>query len=356
MKNDASEFLDRLRELGFFEMHSLLGDGNVRGWDWEKMAPQLHGSLLDAWRFLLLGQVLPRRQTLDALGAPGLRFLEELGLCRRTGPDVSLETTSLISYRNRPFFIDRNPIAGARFTEENKALVSLLPREAEGECLHLYPSTGAEILQLIALPNLRINLPKSASQNAILMANLALHASDRNYRFVPLSRGQSEEHFDLIVANPPSYFEPQGLKLPRHITGGTDGRKCVREALEIGAKTLTEKGELLMNCVFFSGGDSAAMETELRALFETRDLDYCAVVCSKLLMEPGVPVFNQIVSCLTLSNKLPAEAVVEKLLGHLKRKNFGAAYLVKGRFFRRQNPSRREITNYSDLYYGTWTF
>jgi hypothetical protein len=87
-------------------------------------------------------------------------------------------------------------------------------------------------------------------------------------------------------------------------------------------------------------------------------LNYVLTVSSKLLMEPGVPVFNQVISMAVSGSAQPPnmDLLVKKTMDCIKRKQFGAAHLLKGRFWKgvKGQPVEQQITNYSDSYYGTW--
>ena len=55
IKSDVSLLLRRLETAGYFVNYGLLGDGNFRPYDWEKMAGLLTGDFQELWRFFLLG-------------------------------------------------------------------------------------------------------------------------------------------------------------------------------------------------------------------------------------------------------------------------------------------------------------
>jgi hypothetical protein len=128
---------------------------------------------------------------------------------------------------------------------------------------------------------------------------------------------------------------------------------------------------MVLAFTFYSNTDSSVMERQLKSELEPIGLDYRVIVSSKLLMEHGVPVFNQLLSMTCQHNRKPPTEIAPKLIRYLKRKKYSAAYMVKARLTRpaeRRAPALREgeprgagtppsgvLTDFSDLYYGTWT-
>ena len=109
---------------------------------------------------------------------------------------------------------------------------------------------------------------------------------------------------------------------------------------------------------YFSELESQKMEDHLRAFLTPYGLNYNIAVASKLLMEPGVPIFNLLVTLAVEGTKPPEmERIVKKIHETLRRKKFPAVHLLKGRFWKgaEGHPPEQQITNYSDSYYGTWT-
>ena len=174
--------------------------------------------------------------------------------------------------------------------------------------------------------------------------------------FLPSASAENTASYDVVVAAPPSTFEPPGIRMPEAIGGGRDGLKHVRDVLAKSETLLSPEGALLMTFMFFSTTDSKVMKESLRAVLGKYGLSYSLMICSKHLMQPGVPVFNMMFSLATSGKPAAAEAVAKRMLNHVKTMKFEAAYLVKGRFSLKPRPVLREIIDYSDLYYGSWTF
>jgi len=56
LTDGAAPLLERLRESGFFQHYGLLGDGNLRSYEWEKMSAKLTGDTQWLWRFSCWGE------------------------------------------------------------------------------------------------------------------------------------------------------------------------------------------------------------------------------------------------------------------------------------------------------------
>lgn len=362
MKTPASQsegapaLLQRLHESGLLDHYSLLGDGNVRAWDWERMAGQMPAPEQALWRFLLLGAKLSQAAATELLGPAALGFLRRHKLCRGGKGGLSLGALSLISYRGRSFFVERSPVSRSHFGEDTKALMSLLPGDPKGACLALNPGCGAAVLPFVGGPEVQVTFWGGDYHPRVLAANLELSAAHGNCQFLEASQKIGAGHFDLILGSLPSFFEPAGIELPAFAAGGKDGLKRVKAALGLAERHLSPRGELLLTLFVFASADVKAMQEYLTGVLQPSALDYSLVVSSKLLLEPGSPVFNQMVSLATVGNPAGAPAAVDKILRHVRRMQYGAVYLLKGRFWQARDSRRRQIINYSDLYYGSWTF
>ena len=357
MNDGAIPFTQKVRDSGLVEHYILLGEGNMRRWDWEKMSVKLQGDTQTLWRFLLLGLKLKTAEAEKLVGKEALGFLTRHKLAHTEKGEVTLGTSCLLTYRDHLFFADMGSQARTLFSDETRALISLLPRIKKGKCLCMYPTTGVEVLPLIANTDVEVAFLAEEKGRPLLEANLELGAQGKKHEFITKAKA-IKSTFDLVMSSPPSCISIPGIPLPNFVAGGPDGWKWVNETLRIAEKSLAPDGSVVMVFMFFGAADSAGMEPQLRAKLEPYDLDYRLMIPSKMLMEPGVPIFNQLVALSGhFSKAKTAEGVITKVLTYLKKKEYGAVYLVKGVFNRTGAAGRRtDITNYSDDYYGTWTF
>lgn len=357
MKDGAVPLLKKIRSVGMLQHYVLLGEGNMRRWDWEKIAGKLQGETRDFWKFFLLGEKFPEAEVVKMLGKEALGFLSRHQLCKQADGQVTLGTACLLSYRDHLFFADMGTADRTLFSDENRALITLLPKLTEGRCLSLYPTTGAEVLPIAVNPGVQVYFLQSDSKRNLLEANLEMGTPVKNYQFI--SKAQAlKTQFDLIMASPPSCISVKGLPLPATVAGGPDGLRWVKECIRIAEKALGPHGEMAMIFMFFSDSESAAMEKHLHSEFDPFGLNYRMMVTSKMLLEPGVPIFNQLVGLSGYFNgkNLTGEVVVAKVMDYLKAKKYTGVYLIKAVFTKPNGSVHHEITNYSDDYYGTWTF
>ena len=352
--NGAQALLQRLEETAFFAHYSMLGDGNVRQYDWEKIGKKLTGLEKDLWNFLLLSHPLTKKEATHLLGEPALKFLLRHKLCTTVKGKLSLGSLRLVRYWGMNLFIEK--ASAATFVgDDTKALLAFLPHRTEGRCLSLFSAGGLELLPLAA-SKVELDLVGIKATEGILRANLELNSVGGNQRwqFPKNSSGV----YDLIVSNPPYLFEPPGVNMPKYAAGGPDGLKSVRTFLKTASTKLSPDGLAISSFAFFAEVDGQAMEQRLRAFLAPYNLNYVITVSSKLLMEPGVPVFNQVISMAVAGCTKPPnmEVLVKKTLDCIKRRKIGAAHLLKGRFWKGAGgkPVEQQITNYSDSYYGTW--
>ena len=352
--NGAKALLQRIEETAFFTHYSMLGDGNVRQYDWEKIGAKLTGLEKRLWDFLLVGHALSHKEAAALLGEPALNFLLRHKLCTKAKGKLSLGLFRLVRYWGMSLFIER-PSAATFIGDDTKALLAFLPRRTEGRCLSLFSAGGLEIMPLAA-SNVELDFVGIKASESVLRANLELNAAESapHWQFPRNSGGD----YDLIVSNPPYLFEPPGVKMPKYAAGGPDGLKCVRTFLKSASTKLKPDGLAIASFAFFAEVDAQAMEHRLRAFLAPYNLNYVITVSSKLLMEPGVPVFNQVISMAVTGSAQPPnmELLVKKTMDCIKRRKFGAAHLLKGRFWKgaKGKPVEQQITNYSDSYYGTW--
>jgi len=357
MNDGAIPFTEKVRRAGVVEHYLLLGEGNMRRWDWEKMSAKLHGDTLALWRFLLLGQKVPEAEAETLLGKQALGFLTRHKMCKVENGELSLGSACLLSYRDHLFFADMGSAARTLFSDETRALISLIPRLDKGRVLSLYPTTGVEVLPLISKGNVEVAFLEEEKERTLLEPNLELGAAGRKHSYITKAKAKKSQ-FDLILSSPPSCIAVPGISLPAYVAGGPDGWKWVNESLRIAEKSLAPGGSMVMVFMFFAKAESKDMEPQLRAKLEPYELDYRLMIPSKMLMEPGVPIFNQLVAISGyFSKSTNAESVIKRVLTFLKKREYGAVYLVKAVFTRpTEGERRRDITNYSDDYYGTWTF
>jgi hypothetical protein len=252
--------------------------------------------------------------------------------------------------------VDRRKATRAYFGHDTMALLNLVPPMERGKCLCLHPASGAEALALAARPGVAVSFARVKYEPGILAANLALNSVAERCRFLASDRECAAGTYDLVLGSIPSVFEAPGVKLPAQISGGPDGLRWVTGALRLGSKALAPGGVMALAFLFFSEPSSKAMEQKLRAALGKVPLSYSLTISSKILMEPGLPLFNEMIAMGTQGRQARARAVIEKLLQHIKRKKLGAVYLVRGWFRKDPRPARQRIIDYSDAYYGGWTF
>ena len=353
--NGAKALLERLEETSFFTHYSMLGDGNVRQYDWEKIGAKLTGLERRLWDFLLVGQALAPKEAAALLGEPALNFLLRHKLCTKAKGKLSLGLYRLVRYWGLCLFIER-PSAATYIGDDTKALLACLPRRTGGRCLSLFSAGGLEVLPLAA-SGMELDFVGLKASEGVLRANLELNAAAGaapHWQFPSRSSGK----YDLMVSNPPYLFEPAGVKMPKYAAGGPDGLKCVRTFLKTASTQLNPDGLAIASFAFFADVEAPAMEQRLRAFLAPYGLNYELAISSKLLMEPGVPVFNQVLSMAVSGSATPPnmDVLVKKTMACIKRKQFGAAHLLKGRFWKggKGQPAEQQITNYSSSYYGTW--
>jgi hypothetical protein len=353
-ENGAKALLKRIEETPFFAHYSLLGDGNIRHYDWQKLATKITGLEKKLWQFLLLGESLNTKEAKDLLGVPAINFLKRHKLCEISADKVSMGKVRMVRHGGLTFFVERGVITSSYIGDDAKALLACVPRLNKGRCLSLYTAGGFEVMPLVASSNIEIVFASTKANEDILRANLELNAAVETPPCWNFSRNGSGS-YDLIVSTPPCYFQPPGIKMPKFVAGGSDGLKCVRKVLEAASTELALEGVALMTFAFFAEADAAGMEKRLRAVLDPYGLNYLVAVSSKLLMEPGVPVFNHMITSSTAGTQADVSAVIEKTLQYINRRQFGAVHLLKARLWKsKKGPPDRQITNYSDSYYGTW--
>jgi hypothetical protein len=354
-ENGARALLARIEETGFAAHYAMLGDGNIRQYDWEKLEPKLAGLEKGLWKFFLLGEPLKRAEAAELLGRPALNFLLRHKLCAVAKGKLAMGGIRLVRLWGMTFFVERGLSSAAYIGDDTRALLAILPSLAQGRCLSLYSAGGVEVMPLIAGAKAEINFAEFKANENILAANLELNsaqASDQRWR---LSRN-GQGSYDLIVSNPPCYIQAPGVKLPKVVAGGPDGLKHVRRVLQAARDELAPGGRALMTFAFCAELDSRAMEQRLRALLDPYGLNYLVAISSKLSMEPGVPIFNHLISLAEARDVAAVQAVVAKTMRHIQRHKLAEAYLVTARLWKatHDQPLDRHITNYSDSYYGTW--
>ena len=358
MTDGAIPLIEKVRRHGVVDHYVLLGEGNMRRWDWEKMSPRLQGDARVLWRFLLLGEKIPEADALRLMGKEALGFLTRHKLSQSENGQVTLGSACLMSFRDHLFFADMGSQGRTLFSDETRALISMLPKLEKGRCLSLYPTTGAEVLPLVSRPEVEVAFLQGERNRPLLEANLEMGTVGKKHEFITKARA-CKSAFDLILASPPSCISVPGIPLPNYVSGGTNGWRWVKECLDIAGKALTPSGEMDMVFMFFSQAQSSEMEPHLQSMLEPCGLNYRLLIPSKMLLEPAVPIFNQLVALsahFSKNKKQNPEEIVKKVLAYLKSQKYGAVYLVKGIFSKPNGPVQRELTNYSDDYYGSWTF
>lgn len=358
LDNGARALIERVEQTAFFTHYSLLGDGNIRQYDWEKFSARLSGLEKGLWKFLLLGEAITKAEAAELLGEAAFKFLLRHELCKTANGKVSLGALRFVRFWGLPMFIERGVSSPSFIGDDIKALVAILPRMKEGRCLSLYTAGGLEVLPLVPGSNMEMAFAEVKTGKNILSANLELNQVDDNSARWQFSRN-GKGSYDLIVSNPPCFFQPPGIKMPFYGAGGADGLKCVRKFLQAASTELKPGGLALTTFAFFADVDAHAMEERLRDLLASYKLNYVVAVSSKMLMEPGVPLFNQLIANAMSAPNPPKDVgtVMKKTINYIQRKKYGAAHLLKGRFWKGEDgaPLEQQITNYSDSYYGTWT-
>lgn len=299
---------------------------------------------------------MPSARLRELLGGRAHESLRRLDVCEGANGEMKLGSLSLVTYRGNTFFVDRGATPKAYFGDDTKALMTMLPKREKAKCLCLYSNTSLALLPLASRSEVEITYACGPHDRTMVQANLCLNGALGDCRFVPGFPAKRRAAFDLIVASCPSTFEPPGIKMPRTIAGGRDGQKHLRELLAKGGRLLAPDGSLLTTFLFFAEADSKGMHEKLARLIEPHRLGYRLVVCSKHLMQPGIPVFNMLFGLATAGRPNAAEAIAKKMLNYVRTMKFEAAYLIKGRFVPGSGSAPQEIIDYSDTYYGSWTF
>jgi len=355
-RKGAATLLSRLETAGYFALYSLLGDGNFRPYDWEKMAPALSGDTALLWRFFLVGGRLAPAKAIELLGTPALDFLRRHKLCHKVEGEWTLGAVSLVTFRGLKFFIERSHLPAGYFGEDTKALMALTPRIGKGKCLCLYPGSGAGGLPVAAGSEVETTFALGRYRRPLIQANLVLNSARCEPRFLRSARGDGTSRYEVIVAAPPSVFEPPEVRMPPLIAGGPDGRKWVRQVLAVAEQNLAEDGSLVMTFMFFGEADSEAAKRSLATFLDESPLNYRVTICSKHLMQPGIPLFNMMFSSAATIGQTPPEALMQKLIEHMKTLKFEATYLLRACFTRPHGGRVCAMVDFSDLYYGAWTF
>jgi hypothetical protein len=356
MNPGAIQLLRRIEAAGLADSYNLLGEGNVRAHDWERMAPVLPEETQALWRFFMLGGPLPAERAARLLGSEALGFLERHKLCRAANGDLTLGPLSLLSFRGTRFFAEWNLLGRACFSDDIRVLMTLVPWRERGTCLSLYPGSGASVLPLASRSAVEMSFSNGPVNRGLIRANLELNAAEASPRFLAPHRSPNAGPYDVIVASPPCGLDVSGGRLAAWMSGGRDGRRRLREVLDLAEKALAPEGTLAMTFLFFSDPEPKAMEEQLRAFLGKWGLSWSLTVCSKHFLEPGAPVFNMLLSAAVGGKAAGAAEILDKMLRHLRRMKLGAVYLIKGRFSRPPEPARREMIDYSEMYYGTWLF
>jgi len=234
--------------------------------------------------------------------------------------------------------------------------MSLTPPLEEGKCLCLYPGSGAAVLPIATGTRVETTFALGSYNEDIIRANLELNEASGEHSFLKALGPTVKGPYDVIFAAPPSAFEPAEIKMPKFIAGGKDGLKFVRQVLSKSEKLLAPGGKLLMTFMFFSESDSKVMRERLKSFLDETGLGYTAIVSGKHLMQPGVPIFNMMFGAVATGKEAAGEVIATQMLNHVKEMKFEAAYLIKGTFQSMAENVPRELVDYSELYYGAWSF
>jgi hypothetical protein len=353
-----SELPARLEQFGFFDKYLLLGDGNLRHWDWNRVKDLLPEDLAVLWTFFLCGQKVRRSKLRRLLPESLLEELAQRGICYLLQDHCSLKEYSLISYNGHPVFVDRSLCSQAYFGEESKALLTLLPARCEGGVLVLNAGCGIEGIAAARRGAHPVTLVSNEFNPAVVEANLLLNGIQEGigvYRYKELSEKPAAP-YQFVLANGVGYIQASGVKLPAAIAGGLDGHNRMAQTLQVARDYLAAHGRLGLAVLFYSDYRNPVMHRHWDQWMTRYELDYDVSVASKFRLEPGVPVFNQLLAAATAQNKKKASHLVDQLMGHLASQQVDAAYLVKGICKRSIGTSGKRITDFSETYYGTWTF
>ncbi|HEY3915093.1 MAG TPA: hypothetical protein VGN61_11460, partial [Verrucomicrobiae bacterium] len=255
-ENGAKALLKRIEGTAFAAHYSLLGDGNIRHFDWEKLSAKMTGLEKGLWKFFLLGESISRAEATKLLGKPALKFLQRHKLCVASKGKISMGGVRLVRYWGMSFFIERGAIGATYIGDDAKALLAILPKASEGRCLCLYTAGGLEVMPLVASPKVEMNFAAPRANENILRANIELNSAEEKEIPSRFSHNGSGS-YDLIVSNPPCYFQARGVKLAKFASGGPDGLKYVRKVLEAAKSELAPDGVALVTFGFFAEADGA---------------------------------------------------------------------------------------------------
>jgi len=106
MKDGAIPLIEKVRQAGVIDHYILLGEGNMRRWDWEKMSSGYRATHWLCGASCFLGQKVPESEMAKILGDKALGFLTRHKLCQSENGQLTMGTACLLSFREHLFFAD----------------------------------------------------------------------------------------------------------------------------------------------------------------------------------------------------------------------------------------------------------
>jgi hypothetical protein len=355
MSRSLAHLVTLLDRVGYFQNYLTYGDGNLRSWDWERTGQHMAGAGKLAWNTFLCGKSTDRARLEKFVPGDLIDKCLGYGLCQQRGTRLSFGATALVACDLFHFFFDRGFPSRAYFGDDSRALMSLTPRLGEGAALCLYSGAGAEALPLGMAEGVELAIETGDTGRDFVKANLELNGISPRARLLNRTDSHGHAAYDVIVARVPCMIEPEGLTLPALASGGTDGRRELERTLKLAAEHLSAEGVLRFVGCLYGGDDSAALAKSLKSLLAAHRLSGELTLMTKLHLEPGVPVFNQIFAYAEHGSRLPRGELFDRVVEHIKRLGYTDAYLVKGICRRAVAARTTAVVDLSAQYYGSWT-
>lgn len=354
MTIDFTSFARVLEETGYFHNYLTFGDGNLRSWDWDRAGRMLNGKARLAWDALLCGKAVSRAQLEKVLSKKVVRGLLDRRLCSASGSKLSFGENSLVTSQGFYFFVNRVSLAQGYYGDDARILMGLRPALAKGRVLCLNSGTGSEALGLAAGLGVELDVEADPSMQPYIATNLELNGLAGRSRVLDLSDSRSASSYDVIMARVPGLLEFGGIKFPALAGAGDKGRGSWNALLERARRDLSEDGRVVFIGLFYGTKESSLTARQLKEMFSAHKLSASINISSKLALELGVPIFNQMIATAELSSKKPRMELLETLQKEIETLGYSHAYLLKGMAWRARKEVPGTILDLSDHYYGTW--
>lgn len=355
MDNPYQELIALLGKHRYWDTYQLLGDGNLRAWDWNRMHHQLPAPLKDYWGLFLVGKRMSLRKAASLVPEHVLDLLGRMQLLENRADAVQLKH-SLISYHGIPFFTDRVvlPVVPS-FGEEQKALISFIPPSISSPVGICHSGTGLEAVAAANRGSNHVQLYAPFANPDLLQANLQLNQVQHQVEISRPTNPWAAHPPKQVYANLTALPSPSPEVLPPSVFGGERGHRRLTELLEM-APCMEPEGCCLWIAYFFSKHDPNRIQEDLKRFFSESTVASHVQVISKYRLEPGTPLFNQLLAFAQKQSRRSIKTLVDLFLDHFEKMDVDAGYLLKGRTTPGDPDKRLTITDFSELYYGNWTF